>query len=98
MANVKPPGQAQLVAGQQAAPVISQADIEAAVTKLNEHVSPVLQQIEFSFSVDKELNRVVVKVVDKETKKVLRQIPNDEVLAFSKTLDRLQGLVIRQTA
>ena len=98
VANVKSPGQAQAKAGQQVAPAISQADLEAAVKKLNEHVSPVLQQVEFSFSVDKESDRIIVKVVDKETKKVLRQIPNEEVMAFSKTLDRLQGLVIKQTA
>ena len=98
VAKVKSPGQAQPNSGQQAAPAVSQADVEAAVKKLNDHVSPVLQQIEFSFSVDKESDRIVVRVVDKETKKLLRQIPNEEVLAISKTLDRLHGLVIRQTA
>ncbi|MGQ2967046.1 flagellar protein FlaG, partial [Methylophilus sp.] len=41
-------------------------------------------------------DRIVVKVVDTETQKVLRQIPNEEVLAISKTLDKLRGLVIRQ--
>ena len=41
---------------------------------------------------------MVVKVVDVDSHQVLRQIPNEEVLAMSKTLDRLQGLVIRQTA
>jgi flagellar protein FlaG len=37
-------------------------------------------------------------VVDTSTKQVLRQIPNEEVLAMSKTLDKLQGLIGRQTA
>jgi flagellar protein FlaG len=55
-----------------------------------------LQSIQFSL--DEEANRVVVKVVDTETQKVLRQIPNEEVLAFSKSLGQLQGLVVRQTA
>ncbi len=67
-----------------------------AVKKLNEHVAPALQTIEFSL--DQESKRMIVKVVDTTTHKVLRQIPNEEVVAMSKTLDKLQGLVIRQTA
>ncbi len=68
----------------------------AAVKKLNELVAPALQTIQFAL--DQESERMVVKVVDTATNKVLRQMPNEEVMAFSKTLDRLQGLVVRQTA
>ena len=75
---------------------VSREALEAAVDKLNEFVAPALQTIEFSM--DSELDRMVVKVVDTATKQVLRQIPNEEVLAISRTLDKLQGLVIRQTA
>lgn len=75
---------------------VDKATLATAVNKLNELVSPTLQNIEFVM--DEEADRVVVKVVGTVSKKVLRQIPNEEVLAFSKTLGRLQGLVIRQTA
>ncbi|MFA6180191.1 MAG: flagellar protein FlaG [Methylophilaceae bacterium] len=75
---------------------VDKAELDAAVKKLNEFVAPALQTIQFS--VDQESERMVVKVVDTATQKVLRQIPNEEVLAISKTLDKLQGLVIRQTA
>lgn len=75
---------------------VDKAALDAAVKKLNELVAPALQTVQFTM--DEEADRIVVKVVDTETKKVLRQIPNEEVLAFSKTLGRLQGLVIRQTA
>lgn len=70
--------------------------LTGAVQKLNEYVAPALQTIQFS--IDQESERIVVKVVDTATQKVLRQIPNEEVLAITKTLDKLQGLVIRQTA
>jgi flagellar protein FlaG len=70
--------------------------LAGAVKKLNEYVAPALQTIEFSL--DHESKRMIVKVVDTATQKVLRQIPNEEVVAMSKTLDKLQGLVIRQTA
>ncbi len=67
-----------------------------AVKKLNELVAPSLQSIQFSM--DEEAGRMVVKVVDTTTQKTVRQIPNEEVLAFSKTLGRLQGLVVREQA
>jgi len=75
---------------------VDKASLVVAVNKLNEFVSPALQTVEFA--IDDQSQRMVVKVVDTATKKVLRQIPNEEVLAMSKTLDKLQGLVIRQTA
>lgn len=83
------------VENKQAAPV-DKDTLAGAVQKLNEYVAPALQTIEFSL--DQESKRMIVKVVDTATQKVLRQIPNEEVMAMSRTLDKLQGLVIRQTA
>lgn len=80
----------------QSAPVASNAEVQSAVKQINEFIAPIMQSIQFS--TDSDSGRVVVKVVDSETQKVLRQIPNEEVLAISKTLDKLQGLIIRQTA
>ncbi|MFQ6334466.1 flagellar protein FlaG [Methylophilus sp. 3sh_L] len=74
---------------------LDKATLTGAVQKLNDYVAPALQTIQFS--IDDDTDRIVVKVVDTETQKVLRQIPNEEVLAISKTLDKLRGLVIRQT-
>jgi len=76
--------------------VVDKADLETAVKKLNDLVAPALQTVQFSL--DDQTERMVVKVVDTASKQVLRQIPNEEVLAMSKTLDKLQGLMIRQTA
>lgn len=76
--------------------IVDRPALEAAVKKLNELVAPALQTVQFSM--DDEADRMVVKVVDTVTQKVLRQIPNEEVLAFSKTLGRLQGLVVRERA
>ncbi|MCB5183755.1 flagellar protein FlaG [Methylobacillus gramineus] len=83
-------------AEQKPAPEASQENVESAVKQINEFISPVMQSIQFS--TDNDSGRVVVKVVDSETQKVLRQIPNEEVLQIAKTLGKLQGLVIRQTA
>jgi flagellar protein FlaG len=74
----------------------NKAMLTAAVNKLNELVAPALQTVQFSM--DDEAGRMIVKVIDTATQKTIRQIPNEEVLAFSKTLGRLQGLVVRERA
>ncbi|MCB5189255.1 flagellar protein FlaG [Methylobacillus arboreus] len=74
----------------------SKGNVEAAVKQINEFIAPIMQSIQFS--TDNDSGRIVVKVVDSETQKVLRQIPSEEALAISKALDSLQGLIIRQTA
>lgn len=53
---------------------------------------------ELEFSVDSESERTVVKVIDRETREVIRQMPSEEALEIAKALDHLQSLLIRQTA
>ena len=40
----------------------------------------------------------MVKVIDRETEDIIRQIPSQEMLDLAKALDKLQGLLIRQKA
>ena len=39
-----------------------------------------------NFEVDQDLNQTIIKVVDAETQKTIRQIPNEELLTISKRL------------
>jgi flagellar protein FlaG len=50
------------------------------------------------FSIDSDSKRVVVRIIDQNTSQVLRQIPSEEALEISKSLDKLQGLLIKQNA
>ena len=75
---------------------VDNAALVTAVKKLNDLVAPALQTVQFSL--DEQSERMVVRVVDTSTKQVLRQIPNEEVISMSKTLDKLQGLMAKQTA
>ena len=47
------------------------------------------------FSVDNDTNRIVVKVVDNETRELVKQIPMEEMLALAKAMNQLQGLLLR---
>ena len=42
-----------------------------------------------SFSMEQDLNKVVIKVVDADTKSVIRQIPSEELLAINKRIQAL---------
>ena len=43
-----------------------------------------------SFSVDNDLNKTVIRVVDSETQKTIRQIPSEELLTISKRIQELR--------
>jgi len=50
------------------------------------------------FSVDEESGRTVVKVVDTQTDTVLRQIPSMEALKLWRSIEQMQGVMLRDTA
>lgn len=50
------------------------------------------------FSVDTDTNRIVVKVVDNQTRELVRQIPMEEMLALAKAMNQLQGLLLQTKA
>lgn len=50
------------------------------------------------FEIDTESGEPVVRVVDAESGETLRQIPSEEMLRISKSLEKLQGLLLHQQA
>jgi flagellar protein FlaG len=68
--------------------------LKDAAVKANELVKTMNQQLQFS--VDKDTGKTVVKVMDKESGELIRQIPSDEMLAIAKAFDTLKGLIIRE--
>lgn len=70
--------------------------LKAAVKAANDFVSLVNNSLEFN--VDKDTGMTVVKVIDKNTNDVIRQIPSEEMLAIAKALDTVKGLLLQQKA
>nr|WP_314861719.1 flagellar protein FlaG [uncultured Undibacterium sp.] len=70
--------------------------VKSAVKSINNVIQVSAPDIQFS--VDSDTDKLVVKIVDQQTKQVLRQIPTEEVIEIAKSLDKLQGLLIKQTA
>ncbi|BEE05274.1 flagellar protein FlaG [Aeromonas sp. S11(2024)] len=67
---------------------VSEKEIEKVVQNLQEFGK--LQGWTVNFSVEKDLEQVVIKVMDANTKSMIRQIPSEELLAISKRLKDLR--------
>ncbi len=65
--------------------------LEELVKELKKKLSMLNTQLKIS--IDKDTDMVVVKVIDKETKEVIRQIPPEYVLKIVKYLDEITGLL-----
>jgi flagellar protein FlaG len=72
------------------------SELQAAVEKIQEFVSKAASDI--NFSIDEDSGRTVVKVIDRTTKDVIRQMPSQEMLDLAQAMDKLQGLLIKQKA
>jgi len=70
--------------------------LEAATQSVRDFVEPINSNLEFS--VDNDTGQLVVKIIDRATKEVIRQMPSEEMLAIAKALDSIKGLFVKQTA
>jgi flagellar protein FlaG len=56
------------------------------------------QNLNMQFSKDSETGKTVFQIVDTETKKVIRQVPSEEIIEISKSIDKMQGFLLNQKA
>jgi flagellar protein FlaG len=73
-------------------------EVEEAVKKINETVKSLNRNVGLEFSTDEDTKIQLVRLIDTESKEILRQIPSVEVLSIAKALDKLQGLLVRDKA
>jgi flagellar protein FlaG len=64
----------------------------AFIDKLNEQL--ISKQISLNFRIDKESGSVVVKVIESESGKIIRQIPPDSILAMRGRLQEMTGIML----
>lgn len=81
-------------------PPKSQENTVADVAQAARQVEKFVQNLssDLQFSIDESSGSNVVRVIDRSTKEVIRQIPSEEMLSIARALDRIQGLLIRQKA
>jgi flagellar protein FlaG len=79
------------------------SDPEEELARTQEAVDSISDALRFmarglQFSVDKDLGRIVVKIVDAETQEVVKQIPSEEALALAKSLGKMTGMLLKAQA
>lgn len=94
--DAQPVMEAAVPAVGESKPVPTLDQITQAINSINQAMSSMSSDIQFSL--DEDSNRTIIKIVDQQTKEVLRQIPSAEALAIAKALDQAQGLLIKQKA
>ena len=75
---------------------MSREQLNQAIKATKDFVGSINSSLDFS--VDEDTGSVVVKVIDKETKEVIRQFPSEEMLSIAKALDSIKGLLVKQKA
>ena len=71
-------------------------DIVSAAERIREHVQSL--QRDLNFSMDDSTGQVVVRVVDGDSGKVVRQIPSEEILRLAERLDEMRSLLFEAKA
>jgi flagellar protein FlaG len=74
----------------------SSENLNEMVSELNNLVQELRRELQFS--VDDENGGTVVKVIDKETDEVIRQIPSEEVVALRRRLEEMAGVIFKGSA
>ena len=70
--------------------------IESAVREVNASLAS--RSISLQFEVDKDTDKLIVKVVDLTNGEVIRQIPSEEVIRIAKVMGKAPGILVSQQA
>ena len=79
-----------------AVPPVDAKMLQKAVKDLSQGVQNLQRSLQFS--IDESGGRTVIKVVDKDTQEVIRQIPEEQVLELAARLDKVAGVFVQDEA
>jgi len=74
----------------------SREALEQAIERANRQIASVAPSLEFE--IDAHSHEVVIRLVDREDRSVLRQVPTPEMLAIARALERMQSMLVRVRA
>ncbi|NQZ53504.1 MAG: flagellar protein FlaG [Piscirickettsiaceae bacterium] len=67
--------------------------LEEKVAQLNDYVQHLNRNLEFS--IDEQSGDTIIKVIDAETKELVRQIPSQEIIDVRNAVDKYRGLLLK---
>lgn len=71
---------------------LAQSTIDNSMSEINSKIK--LSNTQLKYSVDDETQRIMIKVVDKDTDKVVREIPPEETLEAIKKIWEIAGIIV----
>ncbi len=74
---------------------ISREEIQGIVDSLSEHINA-LTQTTINFSVSEETEQIIVRVINRETDELIRQIPPEELVALRVKMEELTGIIFNK--
>lgn len=74
----------------------SLGEVRQAVEDINKSLQSLSQGLEFE--IDTESKKMVVKVIDHQTKEVIRQMPTEDALRIAMVLDQVLGKLLSEKA
>lgn len=95
--NVPKPDTLKLQAAPQQTAQPAHEDVQEAIKAIKTRVEPMTTG-NFEFSQDKETGATIVRITDRQTGELIRQIPAKELINIAKNLDRMMGLLLQQKA
>lgn len=63
-----------------------------------QQLNAALSNFGLEFSLSEADNRVITRVIDRETGELIRQIPSEEALRMAQSLEKLSGLLLQNKA
>lgn len=76
--------------------VPDESQLKKAVDSANAAIQDISSDLEFS--ADPTSGKTIVRVIDRNTRQVIRQIPSEEMLTIARAIERVQGALIRHKA
>lgn len=73
----------------------AKSDVQDAIKRLNEEVRRVNHDV--YFATDDETGIELIKVVDQKTNKVIRQFPPEDIVAVSRKLEDIRGVLFEKS-
>lgn len=82
------------VQGESRAGPISREEVNTAVDSLHGLIS--MLQTRISFSISEETDQIIIKVINRETDEVIRQIPPEELVSLQAKMEELTGIIFNK--
>lgn len=78
------------------APTPTREKVEQAADRIQEVLRGTTSRLEIE--IDRDLDKVVIKILNGESGEIIRQIPSQELLDLAKHLEAPKGLLVRERA